>query len=281
MQIGANASPARLNAKAPVAAAATAAPKAPASPKASIEPLPKFKNPDEYKIYAIRLVSEAIVAQGDLAKAQKGLVDGTANLGDVNQAARTLNDVRAQLREMKDQVKGFKAFWWKVVHKYDAASFWKSQGLDLSTLAVRPKAIDLIATISGPPAESLKAALAAMDRNDWDGAQASFKRAAELSSTQRQALVVGQVAAGLRFDVSADNAFKRAAELALSPGEATEVASEAASFTNYKYRSAEYALRRGADLAKTKEQALAVADRASALGYVEAANYAAQKAAAL
>ncbi|MNT53361.1 hypothetical protein D3C72_1904460 [compost metagenome] len=120
-----------------------------------------------------------------------------------------------------------------------------------------------------------------MDRNDWDGAQASFKRAAELTSSQRQALVVGQVAAGLRFDVSADNAFKRAAELALSSGEATEVATEAASFTNYKYRSAEYALRRGADIAKTKEQALAVADRASALGYVEAANYAAQKAAAL
>ncbi|MOA53120.1 hypothetical protein D3C78_1765290 [compost metagenome] len=102
-----------------------------------------------------------------------------------------------------------------------------------------------------------------------------------MSATQRQALVVGQVAAGLRFDVSADNAFHRAAALAGSAGEATEVASEAAAFTNYKYRSAEYALRRGADLSRTKEQALAVADRATSLGYTDAANYAAQKAAAL
>lgn len=281
MQIGANAPSTRISVKPAAQAPAPHAPKLPQGAKARVDAVPSFKSPDEYKIYGIRLVAEAIVAQNDLAKAQKGLVDGSANIGDVNAAARTLNEVRAQIREAQSAIGGFKGWWWKVTKKFDKGAFWKAQGLDLSTLAVRPKATDLIAGISGPAAESLKAALAAIDKNDWDGAQNSFKRAAELAATQRQALVVGQVAAGLRFDVSADNAFRRAAELAGSSGEATEVAAEAAGFTNYKYRSAEYALKRGADLAKTREQALAVADRASALGFPEAANYAAQKAAGL
>lgn len=281
MQVGANAQSIRVTAKPAAPAPAATSPKLPQGGKARVDAVPSFKSPDEYKIYGIRLVAEAIVAQNDLAKAQKGLVDGTANIGDVNAAARALNDIRAQIRAAQDAVGGFKGWWWKVTKKFDKGAFWKAQGLDLSTLAVRPKATDLIATISGPTAEALKAALVAIDRNDWDGAQASFKRAAELSATQRQALVVGQVAAGLRFDVSADNAFRRAAELAGSSGEATEVATAAAGFTNYKYRSAEYALRRAADIAKTRDQALAVADRASALGFTDAANYAAQKAAGL
>lgn len=247
----------------------------------ALDPLPKFKNAEEYKIYAIRLISEAIVAQNDLTRAQKDIVNGQATAADINRAATQLNEVRSQIRQQRASLGGFKAFWWKLTQKFDATSFWQSQGLDLSTLAVRPKAADLVSSISGPTAEALKAALSAIDRNDWESAQRSFQNAADLARTQKEALVAGQVAAGLRFDLSADNAFRQAAVLAKSPGEAVEVAIEAAGFKNYKYRSAEFALRQAADIAKTKAQALQVADRASSLGFVDAANHAAQRASQL
>jgi hypothetical protein len=279
MKIGAHsAAPVKV-----VAAAQAGAPSAPVGKnvKATIDPLPKFAGPDDYKIYGIRLTSEAIVAQGDLTRAQKNYVNGTASIADVNAAARQLNDVRNQIRAMQAQPSGFKALIWSWFKHFNKGEFWKSQGLDLTSLAVRPKAVDLIASIQGPTAEALKAAVAAMDKGDWEGAQQLFKKAAELASTQKEALVTGRVAAGLRFDVSADNAFKRAVDLSATSGEATEVATEAASFTNYKYNSANYALRKGADLAKSKEQALKVADRASSLGYTDAAAYAAARAAEL
>lgn len=270
-----------VQAQRPVVKAAQSAPAPKAKIKAQLEPLPKFSNAEQYKIYAIRLISEAVVAQNDLTKAQKDIVNGQATAADVNRAATALNEVRGQIRQMRGSLGGFKAFWWKLTQKFDATSFWQSQGLDLSSLAVRPKAADLVSSITGPTAEALKAALAAIDKNDWDSAQRSFQTAADVARTQKEALVAGQVAAGLRFDVSADNAFRQAAELAKTPGEAVEVAIEASSFKNYKYRSAEYALRHAADIAKTKAQALQVADRASSLGFVDAANYAAQKASQL
>lgn len=265
----------------PTLAARPAAPAPQVKIKARLEPLPKFDNAEQYKIYAIRLVSEAVVAQNDLTKAQKDLINGQATAADVNRAATALNEVRGQIRQMRSSMGWFKAFWWKLTQKFDATAFWQSQGLDLSTLAVRPKAADLVSSITGPTAEALKAALSAIDKNDWDSAQRAFQTAADVARTQKEALVAGQVAAGLRFDLSADNAFRAAAELAKSPGEAVEVAIEAAGFKNYKYRSAEFALRRAADISKTKEQALKVADRASSLGFVDAANYAAQKASQL
>lgn len=280
MKIGASHSAAPVAKVAATAHAAGAVP-APRSVKARLDPLPKFGSPDEYKIYGIRLTSQAIVAQGDLARAQKNYVNGSGTIADVNQATRALDEVRAQIRQMQGQPSGFKALIWSWFKHFNKGDFWKSQGLDLSSLQVRPKAEDLIASITGPTAEALKAAVAAMDKNDWDTAQQCFKQAADVATTEKEALVAGRVAAGLRFDVSADNAFKRAVDLSSNSGEAAEVAAEASSFTNYKYRSAEYALRHGADIAKTKEQALKVADRASSLGFPEAASYATQRAAGL
>lgn len=286
MRIGGPVSlPVTQPAKKPVAPApAMPAPPSVKAQSLADDPLPaKFSDPDQYKHYAVRLVSEAIVAQSDLARAQKAFVNGEGSPADVNRAATAANKVRDRIREMQSKPSGFQAFIWsfKGFGGGARAAFWQAQGLDLSSQNVRPKATDLIATISGPTAEALKAAVAAIDRGEWEQAQHSFNRAAEVAGSQKEALVTGRVAAGLRFDVSADNAFRRAVELAKDPGEAAEVGTEAAAFTNYTYRSADFAFRKAADLSKTKDQALKVADQASAAGKADAANYASQRASEL
>lgn len=269
----------------PAAQAAASRPVSPALPVRATAGgkfgLPELETHEAYKTYAILAVGYARSAEDRYTQAKAKLVSGQGTQADVDDAASELNAARAEIRKLKRTVGFFEGLIWKLFKGFNHKAFWEEQKVDTGWLTVTPRAPEFVKQLKGPVADAVNAAVEAVAKNNWAGAEASFTQAVKLAGTRSEAIIVGQTAAKLRFHLSADNAYAKATELALTTDDALEVAKAAMNVTTYKYQSGDLALRKAADLAKTKADALKVGNLASENGYNDAATYAYYKAQAL